>query len=184
MNILRARPILTLVALVCAFLLSEGAVFAQGTAGSASFGPVDLTVQVDQTFCASGPGQCTLSDPFHTNAAAANSNHNPVMLGLQVLSDGEPVIGLPKSAFTISYPAQVVPSLGPFLKVVSCVQNGTDHCFGGPLLGDGIYFILVDPIPVGMNWKSGNYLFQVQVTYTHPKKGPMMRRVLARIDIP
>ncbi len=178
MNLLRTRAIPTVVALACALLLCEGASFAQGTAGSAAFGPVDLTVQVDRTLCAASPGLCQSADVYHTSAAAGPDNHNPVMLGLQVLDDGDPVAGLLKTAFTISS-IQVVPAGGPFLKVIDCPS-----CFGGPLLGDGIYFILVDPIPLGMNWKSGTYLVQVRVTHSGKKGQMITKRALARIDIP
>ncbi len=128
---------------------------------------VKLSVKVDRTYCATGGVQC--SGPGLSFAAAADTNRNPIRLGIQVLNNGAPVAGLTDADITVINP--FVPAGGTAItqfSCASCFQNG----------GNGLYAIFVNPAGVA-NWKSGSYFAQVQV-----KVGLSTYRELVQISIP
>ncbi len=175
MNRVKLRSIIKrLLPLGCMLLLGGSVVVAQD-AGSAAFGPVDLTVQVDRKVCSNpvGPGY-PVCEP--AGQPAGPTNRHPVLLGIQVLDFGEPVLGLTQTAFSIYNP--LVPAQGGFLKIKDC----DIHCFSE--WGHGTYMLYVDPIPADpYTWKSGAYFVQVRVTFTRAWR-TVTRRAFARIDIP
>ena len=136
-------------------------------------GPFDLTVKVDNTYCATGGIQCTTTG--HTAQEAGPTNHNPVRLGLQILDPlGNPIDGLPSDAISVFNP--FVPAGGPSVTRLDCPS-----CFGAA--GQGLYTIFVHPAPVNFNWKSGSYFVQTQVT-VKTIEGPRVVRALSEIEIP
>ncbi len=163
-------------------------------AASCYAGDLTISVVVDQMMCATGDGNCAPNSSDgagHTYAAPAKDNHNSALVLVQVLDDGMPVTGLTSSDVTLVYSSQVVPSGGPFLTAQQdcgpdSPPNWPKPCFVD--FGNGMYFLRLHPVPTtGMNWKSGQYTFQIKVRYTttHPKLGPIVseQRALARIGI-
>jgi hypothetical protein len=128
---------------------------------------VKLSVRVDNTYCATFGVQC--SGPGLSFAAAANTNRNPVRLGVQVLNDGAPVTTLTDADINIINP--FVPAGGTSVTQLSCAT-----CFQNS--GAGIYTIFVQPANSAL-WKSGSYFAQVQV-----KVGSDIHRALVQIEIP
>jgi hypothetical protein len=148
---------------------NAAALEAAANGGSATFGPIAVTVQVDPQYCRTGGVQC-VGATLTPGVAAANTNRNPVRLGIQVLNAaGLPVNGLTDAQINVIN--NFVPAGGPGLGQFSC---GT--CFQSA--GNGMYAIFIRPIPA-VNWKSGSYFVQVQVTV-----GATTHRALAQIEIP
>ncbi len=135
----------------------------------ATFGNLDLSVQVDETYCATGGVQCTGTG--HTAAAAGPTNHNPVRIGFQLLSSGVPVTNVGTADVTVV--AKFVPAGGSGLARLVCAS-----CFQNA--GNGVYDVFVHPALTG-NWRSGAYLIQVTVTNPSSKAKTY---ALGRIDIP
>jgi hypothetical protein len=136
-------------------------------AASATFGSLSLTVQVDQTYCATGGVQCT--GPGLSTVAPADNNRNPVRLGLQVLRGTTPVNTLTDADVTVVN--SFVPAGGSAVGQLSCPT-----CFQNA--GNGMYAIFVNP-SVGFTWKPGSYFVQIQV-----RVGARTHRALAQIEIP
>lgn len=132
---------------------------------SATFGPLSLTVQVDQSYCASGGVQC-----LTPGVAALNTNRNPVRLGLQVLRGSTPVTTLTNADISLINP--FVPAGGAAVGKLAC-----GNCFQNA--GNGLYALFVNPANAAFNWKSGSYFVQVTV-----QDGPRTYRALAQIEIP
>lgn len=142
-----------------------------GASSPSSFGPVSLTVHVDETYCATGGVQCGADG--HSFAAAGPDNHNPIRLGIQVLAGRKPVNGLAAGDFTFSNP--FVPAGGGAISVYdcgSCFQTG----------GSGMYTLFVHRGPSG-NWKSGSYFAQLKVKVP-TASGSTTNRALVEIEIP
>lgn len=135
--------------------------------GSVTFGSLTLTVQVDNTVCATGSVQC--SGPGLSHTLPANTNRNPVRLGIQVLNGTTPETTLTDA--NINVVTSFVPAGGSLLAKLSC-----PNCFQNA--GNGVYAIYVNPFST-FNWKSGSYFIQIQVT-----TGVITHRALAQIEIP
>ncbi len=125
----------------------------QDITSSSSFGPLRVTVQLDQTYCASGGVQCGQTGSSY--AVAANGNNALVRLSVQVGGIGSGCGGLTQSDFTISTPG--VPAGGTSLVIASCPS-----CFNAG--SNGMYTLFVKPFG-GYNWKSGSYFVQLRVNY-------------------
>ena len=139
-----------------------------------------VTVIVDQTICQTGAVQCTTETTGHTGAAVAATNHNPARIVVQVLdARGLPVNNLPATAFTMGGVA--IPAGGSDLTTLSCAD-----CFSASATG-GTYILFLHPIEIPnygtIYWKSGTYVFQIQVTY-QVGNTTVTARALARIDVP
>jgi hypothetical protein len=128
------------------------------------------SLQVDQTYCATGGIQCVGAG--HTFEAAGPGNHNPVRIGIQVQQGGMPVDGLASTDFTVLNP--FVPAGGPGVTKLACAS-----CFQAA--GQGLYTLFVHPAAVGVNWKSGSYFVQIQVRLL---SGTRTIRGLTKIEIP
>lgn len=155
-----------------------GALFATSTFASSpsSFGPVDLTVHVDETACATGAIQC--AEGGHTFEAAGRTNHNPVRLGIQVLAGRKPVNGLRSDAFSVFN--RFVPAGGGGVDRDNCTQ-----CFQS--VENGLYALFVHPLPSVGNWVSGSYFVQVivKVPVTNgTTNSTRTERALLEIEIP
>jgi hypothetical protein len=132
------------------------------------FNSVNLSVKVDRGYCATGGVQC--SGPGLSFAAAADTNRNPIRLGLQVVnSNGSPVANLTDAEIAVVNP--FVPAGGTAITQFSCAS-----CFQNA--GNGQYAIFVSPAN-SANWKSGSYFAQVQV-----KIGSNTYRELVQVSIP
>jgi hypothetical protein len=139
----------------------------QASVGSATFGSLTLTVQVDPKYCGTGGVQCT--GPGLSTTFPADNNRNPVRLGLQVLQGTTPVTTL--TDLDINVLNNFVPAGGSAVNQIAC-----GACFQNA--GNGMYAIFVAP-GVGQTWKPGSYFVQVQV-----KVGVETHRALAQIEIP
>ena len=136
-------------------------------AASATFGSLSLTVQIDNSYCATGGVQCT--GPGLSTVAPAHTNRNPVRLGLQVLDGGAPVTNLTDAEINVLN--SFVPAGGTAINQLACPT-----CFQNA--GNGMYAIFLHPVNNAF-WKSGSYFVQVQV-----KVGTRTHRALAQIEIP
>ena len=135
--------------------------------GSATFGSLTLTVQVDPKYCGTGGVQCT--GPGLSTTFPADNNRNPVRLGLQVLQATTPVANLTDADINVIN--SFVPAGGSAVNQIACAS-----CFQNA--GNGMYAIFVAP-GAGQTWKPGSYFVQVQV-----RVGVETHRALAQIEIP
>jgi hypothetical protein len=121
---------------------------------------------VEHSLCASGGPQCT------GQAAAANSNRNPVRIVIQLQADdGNPIIGLQTTAFTVN--SVFGPTGGPRLARYTGPEEFQST-------STGVYAIYAQP--GSGNWKSGTY--SVQVAILAPLLNPNGIRILLPIEIP
>ena len=139
----------------------------QSSVGSATFGSLTLTVQVDPKYCGTGGVQCT--GPGLSTTFPADNNRNPVRLGLQVLQGTTPVNTLTDA--DVSVLNSFVPAGGSAVNQIAC-----GACFQNA--GNGMYAIFVAP-GAGQTWKPGSYFVQVRVQI-----GTRTHRALAQIEIP
>jgi hypothetical protein len=127
-----------------------------------------ITVQADQTYCATAGVQCTQLGG--TVDPVADGNGNPARLVFQVLRpNGQPAVGLQDLDFEIG--VTMPPAGGASLVIESCAS-----CFNNA--GNGTYTLCVRP-PNEIPWKSGMYASQLQITL-----GQFTARALFRVDVP
>jgi hypothetical protein len=136
--------------------------------GSATFGSLSLTVQVDPKYCATGGVQC-IGAGMAPGTSPADTNRTPVRLGLQVLRGGQPVNNLTDA--DVSVINSFVPAGGAAVSQLACA-----NCFQNA--GNGMYAIFVNP-GVNLTWKPGSYFVQVVV-----QNGQRTERALAQIEVP
>lgn len=129
--------------------------------------PVDVSVFVDQTVCATGPVQCVVQTD-HTAEAAGPNNHNPVRLIVQVGSEGTAIAGLQSRDFRITTVA--VPAGAGGLEKLKC-----DSCFV-KVEPTSVYHVYVHPQE---NWYPGTYAVQLRINV-----GGEEIRALSVIEIP
>jgi len=123
--------------------------------------PLEISVAVDENFCAAEPGQC--SGGGHSNGAgASNSNHNPVLISFLVTRNGKPVPGIPFNDF--DFKNLFPPAGGPFIVLCPVGGTGCGSAASFTDFGNGVYFVLAHPIPVSINWKSGQYISRLLAT--------------------
>ena len=136
--------------------------------GSATFGSLTLTVQVDPKYCATGGVQC-IGAGMAPGTSPADNNRTPVRFGLQVLRGGLPVNNLTDAE--VSVINSFVPAGGAAVSQLAC-----GSCFQNA--GNGMYAIFVNPA-VNQTWKPGSYFVQVVV-----QNGTRTERALAQIEVP
>ncbi len=133
-----------------------------------------LSAIVDEDVCRTGAIQC--STEGHTAASAAQTNHNPVAISIQVLNaTGAPILGLPTTAFTVS--TEFVPAGG------AAVQRLTGAPSDFQATPNGVYRLFVHPAPEKVNWKSGRFVIQVRVAVVSTTDR-LDGRVIVPIEIP
>lgn len=114
-----------------------------------------IQTNIDTATCASAPVQCA----NHSYVAADSSNHNPIMMMVQVIDNtGSPVNGLSLSNFSFSNP--FVPAGGGIAVFCSESDCGVFRFLSG---SNGLYAIFLDRGPVG-NWKAGTHTGTVVIT--------------------
>lgn len=126
-------------------------------AGAAQAAKLDVTAEIDTTFCATGALQCTLAG--HSFVEATDLNHNPIRLFVHVArKGGTNASGLPSTSFTFSN--GLLPAGGSSAILCSETSCGSSRFGGGAV---GAYSIMLDRTGVG-TWKAGTYAGVITVT--------------------
>jgi hypothetical protein len=138
---------------------------------SGALNAMQVTILTNETVCTGSSVQCSGSG--HTSDAAATANHNPVAVMLFVTRNGQPVSGLPSSAFSYEqkFAPASAPGFGPCGDAISGNPPPGDQvgCGSSPESlfqdgADGVYAFYVHPTAPGFTWTAGMYTFVVRVT--------------------